>query len=119
MIVARGIVFSGSLTSSAGTVADSSPMNAHSASVAAALTCQSNPPCAGANGVKFAPWMKKSPMMPITASGTNLTTVVITCAQPVSRTPMMFTIVNSQIAPTATSAASQLDVLAPPQNTPR
>ena len=44
MIVARGIVFSGSLTSSAGTVADSSPMKAQSASVAAALMCQSNPP---------------------------------------------------------------------------
>ena len=57
--------------------------------------------------------------MPITASGTNLTTVVITCAQPVSRTPMMFTIVNSQIAPTATSAASQFDVRTSSQNTPR
>ena len=34
MIVARGIVRSGSLTSSAGTVADSRPMNAHSVSAA-------------------------------------------------------------------------------------
>ena len=36
MIVARGIVRSGSLTSPAATVADSSPMNAHSVSGAAA-----------------------------------------------------------------------------------
>jgi hypothetical protein len=34
MIVARGIVRSGSFTSSAGTVADSRPMNAHSVSAA-------------------------------------------------------------------------------------
>ena len=57
--------------------------------------------------------------MPMMASGTNLSTVVTTCTQPVSRAPAMFTSVNSQIAPTATSAASQLFVFTSPQNTPR
>jgi hypothetical protein len=47
--VARGIVRSGSSTSSAGTVADSSPMNAHSVSVAAELIAAPEP--CGANGV--------------------------------------------------------------------
>ena len=40
-MVARGIVVSGSLTSSAGTVADSRPMNAHSVSNAALVMPQS------------------------------------------------------------------------------
>ena len=57
--------------------------------------------------------------MPMTASGTNFNTVVITCATPVSRAPRMFTSVNSQMAPTATKAASQLVVLTSPQKTPR
>ena len=47
-IVARGIVRSGSRTSSAGTVADSSPMNAHSVSGAAAEIAVQVP--SGANG---------------------------------------------------------------------
>ena len=55
----------------------------------------------------------------MTASGTNFSTVVTTWATPVSRAPRMFTSVNSQIAPIATSAASQLVVLTSPQKTPR
>ena len=58
-------------------------------------------------------------MIPITASGTNFSTVISTWAIPVSRVPRMFTSVNSQIAPTATSAASQLVVFTSPQKTPR
>ena len=49
MIVARGIVRSGSLTSSAGTVADSRPMNAHSVSAAVVDSRLTLAPC-GANG---------------------------------------------------------------------
>ena len=49
MIVARGIVFSGSFTSSAGTVADSRPMKAHSVSGAATEMAFQLP--SGANGV--------------------------------------------------------------------
>ena len=55
-IVARGSVRSGSLTSSAGTVADSRPMNAQSVSVPAVVMSLKRPPneaWLGANGVKF------------------------------------------------------------------
>ena len=63
-IVARGIVRSGILArSSAGTVADSRPMNAHSVSVAAAETAPKSPsPLVVLNGVKLPPSMKNSPM---------------------------------------------------------
>ena len=59
-IVARGIVRSGSFTSSAGTVADSSPMKAHRVKPIATVIPSKNPrvarpaPCAaGMNGVKW------------------------------------------------------------------
>ena len=55
-MVARGSVFSGFLTSSAGTVADSRPRNAHRVSVAAnEIACQwpARLTWFGSNGVKF------------------------------------------------------------------
>ena len=55
-MVARGSVRSGSLTSSAGTVADSRPMKAHSVSVAAneiACQCPASAVWCGSTGEKL------------------------------------------------------------------
>jgi hypothetical protein len=52
--------------------------------------------------------MKNRPMTPITASGTNLSTVVATCSIPDCRAPAMLVSVSSQIVPMPTAAASVL-----------
>ncbi len=121
--MARGIVRSGSFTSSAGTVADSSPMKAHNVRAAAAVMPPSIPSPvpspAGANGVKLPASMKNRPTTPITASGTNFRTVVSSCRMPLSRTPRMLTAVSSQITPIVTPAAARLFVPNPGKNTVR
>ena len=105
------------MTSSAGTVADSSPMKAQSVSRAAALMPQSNP-LESVNGSKLPVSMKNSPTTPITSSGTNLRIVVTTWIAPASRTPRMFARVRIQTSEIATTTAIQF-FEASPQKTVR
>ncbi len=81
------MVFSGSWTSSAGTVADSSPMNDHSVSAAAAVTAPNALPPPALNSPKLPGSMNNSPPTAIISSGTSLMTVVTTWTAPPSRTP--------------------------------
>ena len=119
MMVERGMVRSGSATSSAGTVADSRPMNAHRVSAAAAVTEPNTDPPAGLNGPKLPPSKNSSPTVAMASSGTSLRTVVTAWTQPPWRTPRALTAVSVQIAATATAAASRALVASAPQKTDR
>jgi hypothetical protein len=106
MTVARGIVRVGLSTSSAGTVADSTPMNDHSVSAATAVIAPYALSPLGLKPPKLEPCMKNNPARASASSGTNFSTVVTPCTMPPWRTPRMLTNVSSQIAAMATTAAN-------------
>ena len=106
-MVERGMVRLGSSTSPAGTVADSRPMNAHRVKAAAAVIAPKDDPPLALNGLKLPPSMNSSPTVAIASSGSSLRAVVTPCTQPPWRTPRALTPVSSQIAATATAAASR------------
>ena len=119
MMVERGMVRLGSVTSSAGTVADSRPMKAHSVRAAAAVTEPNTDPPLGLNPPKLPPSKNSSPTVAMASSGTSFRAVVTAWTQPPWRTPRAFTRVRAQIAATATAAASRALVARAPQKTDR
>ncbi len=115
-IVARGIVRSGSTTSSAGMVADSNPRKAHSVKVAAAVMAGNVPLPLVLNGRKLSGLMYRRPRVPMATRGASLRIVVTTCTEPAVRTPRTLTQVSSQIAPMPTADASIRSVARAGQN---
>ena len=110
-IVARGIVRAGSRTCSAGTVADSSPSNAHKVSVAAAVMLASfksaKPAKGGSDAFVSPPPDNTKPASKITASnGMTFRTVVTNCTEPASTAPRQLIAVSNQIDPQVTKAWS-------------
>ena len=115
--VARGIVRSGSLTSSAGTVADSRPMKAQRVRSAAALMPQSKP-LESVNGSKLRAVHEEQADHADHEQRDELEIVVTTWTMPAARTPTMLTSVRIQMSAMATSTATQF-VATSPQKTAR
>src|SRR6266478_3041363 len=101
--VARGMVLSGFLTSSAGTVADSTPRNAHRVSAATAVTAANGDIPLVLKGTKWLQFTQNRPMVAIATRGTSFMIVVITWNIPACLMPMTLIQVTSQISPMATS----------------
>src|SRR4029453_8501708 len=95
--VARGIVLSGSITLPAGTVADSSPRNAHRVSAADALTAERVSGC-GSTRITDASLLPSNTIASTTiaSNGITLSTVVTICSTPICRTPRQFRNVRIQ-----------------------
>jgi hypothetical protein len=114
MTVERGMVRLGSVTSPAGTVADSRPMKAHSVRAAAVTEPNTDPPL-GLNPPKLPPSKNSSPTVAMASSGTSLRAVVRACTQPPWRTPRALTKANTRASSTAPAVvSSQATMLIPP-----
>src|SRR5437868_6363963 len=103
--VARGMLRSGSMTLSDGTVAHSSPSNAHNVNVADAVIAEIVNGC-GSNLMTLvscaANSQKASAMIP--SSGSSFNTVVTICTTPMCLTPRQLRNVRSQISTTEATA---------------
>src|SRR4249919_2673125 len=98
MMVARGMVRSGWSTESAGTVADSSPRNAHSDSVAADVTAWKGviPLVIGATRRERS--THATPTIATATKGNSFTTVVTICTTLARRIPSALTNVSNHTA---------------------
>ena len=97
-IVARGIVFSGSITLPAGTVADSSPRNAHSVIVADAVTAARLSGCGSTRMTDASPLPSSTiASTTIASNGITLSTVVTIWTTPICRTPRQLRNVRIQM----------------------
>ena len=96
--VARGIVFSGLITLPAGTVADSSPRNAHSVSAADAVTAARLSGCGSTRMTDASPLPSSTiASTTIASNGITLSTVVTICTTPICRTPRQLRNVRIQM----------------------
>ena len=103
IIVARGMVRSGSATLPSGMVADSRPSSANSVSVADAVTAPAENGTA-AFVARLSSRTEKIPTAAIASSGRTFSTVVTPWTQPAARTPTQLTAVRIHRIVTTTAA---------------
>ncbi len=110
--VERGMLRSGSMTFSAGTVADSRPSSGHRVRIAAAVIAETVNGC-GSTLISVASPRPSSTIARMTtaSSGMSLSTVVTSWNTPAVFTPRQFTNVRIQIIATAVSAGPPLTLL--------